>query len=79
MINARWHARHLMPKTPTLAQRLAWHRAHAQHCACRSIPPKLAALMRHAGIAMPRPAAPGTPIAHRGRRRARPADGTRLA
>jgi hypothetical protein len=35
-----------MPPRATLAQRLAWHRAHAKHCACRPIPAKLRALMR---------------------------------
>jgi hypothetical protein len=27
-----------MPKNPTLQQRIEWHVAHAQHCACRPIP-----------------------------------------
>jgi hypothetical protein len=35
-----------MPPRPTLAQRIAWHVAHAKHCACRAIPPKLAAQIR---------------------------------
>ena len=30
-----------MPKNPTPAQRLAWHREHAKHCACRPAPANL--------------------------------------
>lgn len=50
-MNAEWHRRHVMPKNPTPAQRIAWHRAHAKHCGCRPIPPKLAALMKSAAPA----------------------------
>jgi len=42
-INAEWHKAHRMPKNPTQDQRLDWHIAHAKHCSCRPIPPKLAA------------------------------------
>jgi hypothetical protein len=45
-INAAWHAKHPMPKNPTVAQRMKWHVAHAKHCGCRPIPPKLAAELR---------------------------------
>ena len=45
-MNAAWHANHPMPPNATLAQRLSWHDAHAKHCACRSMPPKLAAQVR---------------------------------
>jgi hypothetical protein len=52
-MNAVWHAKHPMPPRATHAQRVAWHRAHAKHCGCRPIPPKLRRLMRsgrrHAG------------------------------
>ncbi len=37
-VNADWHNANPMPKNPTLAQRVAWHRAHAAHCACRGMP-----------------------------------------
>ncbi len=37
MINAEWHARHKMPKNPTLDQRVRWHLEHARHCGCRPI------------------------------------------
>ena len=40
-MNRRWHAEHRMPERPTLAQRVAWHREHARHCACRPIPESL--------------------------------------
>jgi hypothetical protein len=35
-----------MPKNPTLEQRLVWHEAHAKHCACRAVPPKLQAAIK---------------------------------
>ena len=31
-VNAEWHKANPMPKNPTLAQRVAWHRAHAARC-----------------------------------------------
>jgi hypothetical protein len=48
-INARWHAKHRMPLRATVDQRIAWHLAHARHCACRPIPPKLEAQIRARG------------------------------
>lgn len=43
-LNADWHRQHPMPKRPTTAERLAWHIAHAAHCACRPMPESLRAL-----------------------------------
>jgi hypothetical protein len=40
-MNAEWHRQHRMPARATIDQRMAWHREHARHCACRPIPPKL--------------------------------------
>jgi hypothetical protein len=57
--NRAWHEQHRMPKNPTPAQRIAWHREHAENCACRPIPQGVLALMRagdverHAGKAKP--------------------------
>jgi len=45
-LNAAWHKRHVMPKNATVAQRIAWHRAHQRHCGCRPIPAKLLGLMK---------------------------------
>jgi TfoX/Sxy family transcriptional regulator of competence genes len=45
-LNAAWHESHPMPKRPTIAQRLAWHRAHEKNCGCRQIPAKLRAMMK---------------------------------
>jgi hypothetical protein len=45
-MNGPWHERHPMPKRATLAQRVAWHRAHQAHCACRPIPERLLPLLR---------------------------------
>ena len=44
-INRQWHVENRMPKNPTLAQRVEWHRAHAQACACRPVPPSLVDLI----------------------------------
>jgi hypothetical protein len=45
-LNAAWHQANRMPPKATEAQRIAWHREHRNHCACRPIPEKLLALMR---------------------------------
>jgi hypothetical protein len=48
-INRLWHQKNRMPANATPAQRVAWHKAHAQHCACRPIPKGVVALMK-AGV-----------------------------
>jgi hypothetical protein len=35
--NKAWHAAHRMPPKATREQRMHWHAAHAQACACRPI------------------------------------------
>ena len=40
-INKAWHEKNKMPKNPTVKQRLKWHLAHQQNCACRPIPKTL--------------------------------------
>jgi len=52
-INKEWHLSHLMPKNPTLDQRIEWHLAHAAHCSCREIPLKLKEEMRKRKIKIP--------------------------
>ena len=37
-LNAAWHAKHRMPKNPSIEQRTVWHVAHAKACGCRPIP-----------------------------------------
>src|ERR1041385_5792883 len=44
-MNTAWHARHRLPRNATTAERVRWHRAHAEHCGCRPIPPPLVALV----------------------------------
>jgi len=36
--NKLWHEHNRMPVRATLDERIAWHRAHAKHCACRPMP-----------------------------------------
>jgi hypothetical protein len=45
--NQPWHARHVMPKRPTLEERLKWHVEHQLHCGCRAIPAKLLEQLPH--------------------------------
>jgi hypothetical protein len=44
--NARWHAAHRMPRSPSLEQRVSWHVAHAAHCACRPMPATVVAELK---------------------------------
>jgi len=37
-INKQWHEANLMPKNPTIEQRIAWHVQHQQACGCREVP-----------------------------------------
>lgn len=37
-INKAWHLAHIMPKKPTVDQRIDWHIAHSRHCGCREMP-----------------------------------------
>jgi hypothetical protein len=43
-MNAAWHRTHEMPRPATSDERLAWHLAHEQQCACRPMPAPLEAL-----------------------------------
>ena len=41
-INREWHLANKMPKNASFEQRVEWHRAHLEHCACRSdLPPEI--------------------------------------
>jgi hypothetical protein len=42
-VNKQWHAAHLLGRGATRNERIAWHRLHQQHCACRPIPRSLIA------------------------------------
>lgn len=48
-VNAAWHRRHLMPKNPTLEQRLTWHAAHARAWLCRDMPRGIPAKLARRG------------------------------
>jgi hypothetical protein len=43
--DANWHAANRMPKNATDAQRIEWHKRHAEHCQCRPIPERVRELM----------------------------------
>ncbi len=42
-INKDWHKKNVMPKKPTLNQRIQWHVDHARECGCRPIPENIKA------------------------------------
>jgi len=46
VMNITWHSKHPMPARATTEQRVVWHVAHARHCGCREIPPKLKMLIQ---------------------------------
>jgi hypothetical protein len=39
--NKEWHESHLMPKNPSLDQRIKWHIEHYLNCDCHTIPENL--------------------------------------
>jgi uncharacterized protein YdhG (YjbR/CyaY superfamily) len=45
-MNSAWHKQHVLLRSASLQQRIAWHREHQKRCACRPIPPKLLDEMR---------------------------------
>lgn len=56
-MNATWHRRHRMTKSPTPEQRLRWHLEHDESCGCRPLPKRVRAeLERRAGAGRRRPA-----------------------
>jgi hypothetical protein len=52
-MNTAWHKAHLMPKNPTLDQRIAWHLDHAKNCGCRPIAGKIRDEILKRGIKVP--------------------------
>jgi hypothetical protein len=42
-MNKAWHKLNKMPANAGIDQRVAWHIAHARHCGCRPMPPRIAA------------------------------------
>jgi len=37
-LNEKWHNENVMPKNPTMEQRVKWHMEHAKNCGCREMP-----------------------------------------
>jgi hypothetical protein len=48
-MNAEWHRLHPMPRNPSLAQRVAWHRDHQRRCACGPVPASVRPFLRPRG------------------------------
>ena len=44
-VNQTWHKSHRMPKNPTVAQRVEWHRGHEVSCGCRPMPVSIKAVI----------------------------------
>lgn len=41
-INKEWHLANKMPKNAGFESRVEWHKAHLEHCACRTdLPPEI--------------------------------------
>ena len=49
-MNKGWHAAHPMPPRATFDQRVAWHRAHAEHCGCREMPKAIRDALERDGL-----------------------------
>ncbi len=61
-LNADWHRVNVMPKKPTLEQRVAWHVEHSANCACRPMPESIrAALGGMEGASAKAPTKAGVP------------------
>ena len=45
-MNQQWHEKNVMPKNPTLEQRVKWHREHLKHCSCRKPPKSIVELLK---------------------------------
>jgi RimJ/RimL family protein N-acetyltransferase len=56
-LNRAWHQRHVLGSHARMDDRVAWHLAHAQECACRPIPPTVAQQIAARGLDLP----PGPP------------------
>ena len=56
-LNAKWHARHVMPRNASDRERLRWHLEHQKHCGCRPIPAGLARLAQRETARAARPTA----------------------
>lgn len=54
-INKDWHEAHVMPKNPTLEERLEWHLSHSLNCACRDMPPTIREELEARGLIAPTP------------------------
>jgi AcrR family transcriptional regulator/RimJ/RimL family protein N-acetyltransferase len=52
-VNKAWHQQHVLGSHARLDDRVAWHLAHAQACACRPIPPSIAAAIEARGLGLP--------------------------
>lgn len=53
-LNKAWHVEHVMPKNPSLAQRVEWHKEHVVHCACRPIPEKIMQILAEQKVGLPK-------------------------
>jgi len=49
-INKVWHLSHIMPKNPTLDQRIEWHLEHARNCTCRPLGGKILEEIKKRGL-----------------------------
>jgi hypothetical protein len=55
ILDEAWHEAHPMPAAASLDERVSWHLAHAQACACRPIPETVLRELEHRGAEPPAP------------------------
>jgi len=54
-VNADWHREHVLGSHATLDERVDWHLAHAEACACRELPESIRAELVARGLTPPEP------------------------
>ncbi|HAQ80100.1 MAG: hypothetical protein CFE30_18100 [Bradyrhizobium sp. PARBB1] len=59
-LNREWHRDHRMPPRATREQRIRWHVAHANVCACRPVPDSVRLEVEKLLVSRRRPVSPTT-------------------
>ncbi len=49
-VNAEWHRENVMPRYPSLEERIKWHVEHYRECGCRPIPSNIASEIKKRGV-----------------------------
>jgi len=60
-MNPDWHRKNNLPRHASLAERMDWHKRHAENCGCRPMPPDIRARLEKAVPAHPKRRAASAP------------------